>query len=658
MFRELSEKSQSQKQLQQQNNGNHLPSPLQDSYVKNDIDGGNAEGDESNHNIVVDFLKDDPSEMTWGRRIALKWMKHSWYYPNATTTMSKEKAEEDFIDQLILDATKNHSGKDILRAISSTNEDGQNGDNEKDNSNNKNNKKKNNSVHDIEQVEVFHNDPTTSTFIVPPSLEKAWAYFEHITLPRYVYEERKETSYGSCVNPKGLEIAESGERYFKTKLYHPFSTPLDQLSEFGLGIALYFTTLRSIIILMFIVGLMNIPNILFFSGSTYSNGQPNVSWSLKGSAVCTDYEFVPCIDCNEENFEYALGRYRSIETSDGELLSFALKNNCDGATKTTIMTNLAIIIVTILGLTIISYFISISETKFDEDIQTTQDYSIVITNPPTDAGDVEEWRDYFKKTFDNIHVSCCTIAVQNEQLLKALVKRREVLHKLRKALPPGESLDKDNLEIITEDMRDERCCGGFFGEPALYERLLALEEQIKQLLVENKPVVSVFVTFETESSQRQVLRVLQKQAAKRKHFDKKYAFREDYDPLLVKEAAEPSAVRWQDLSEPMVVILSSYIIPYIITFSMIFGSAMLVRWVRKGFWIIPPSPAGAALIINIGNTLFPYVAKFLTHFEVHRREGQKETSLYIKYALFRWVNTAVVTTLITVSCTRITLNEI
>ena len=69
------------------------------------------------------------------------------------------------------------------------------------------------------------------------------------------------------------------------------------------------------------------------------------------------------------------------------------------------------------------------------------------------------------------------------------------MHKLKKALPPGESLSKENLEIITEDMREESCFGSFLGAPVLFERLLGLEEEIKQLLVDNKPVVSVFVTF-------------------------------------------------------------------------------------------------------------------------------------------------------------------
>ena len=47
------------------------------------------------------------------------------------------------------------------------------------------------------------------------------------------------------------------------------------------------------------------------------------------------------------------------------------------------------------------------------------------------------------------------------------------------------------------------------------------------------------------------------------------------------------------------------------------------------------------------NLSFPQLAKYITDFEGHRNESKLQTSLYIKIAAFRWVNTAVVTTYIT-----------
>jgi hypothetical protein len=56
-----------------------------------------------------------------------------------------------------------------------------------------------------------------------PSLEKAWAYFEHVALERYIVQDK---------NTKQLERAEPGERNYETRLYNPFFTPHDQVRYF------------------------------------------------------------------------------------------------------------------------------------------------------------------------------------------------------------------------------------------------------------------------------------------------------------------------------------------------------------------------------------------------------------------------------------------
>jgi hypothetical protein len=45
--------------------------------------------------------------------------------------------------------------------------------------------------------------------------------------------------------------------------------------------------------------------------------------------------------------------------------------------------------------------------------------------------------------------------------------------------------------------------------------------------------------------------------------------------------------------------------------------------------------------------IFPEFAKVITSFEAHPTESKLQTSLYFKIAVFRWVNTAVVITIIT-----------
>ena len=87
------------------------------------------------------------------------------------------------------------------------------------------------------------------------------------------------------------------------------------------------------------------------------------------------------------------------------------------------MINFAALIFVIFGSYAMNRYLRHMEVQFDEDEQTAQDYSIIINNPPDDATDPEEWKEYFKAAFD-AHVTGCTVAVDNDILVRTLVERR------------------------------------------------------------------------------------------------------------------------------------------------------------------------------------------------------------------------------------------
>lgn len=70
-----------------------------------------------------------------------------------------------------------------------------------------------------------------------PSLEKAWAYFEHVTLYRYIYNDddddddvdKHNKDSGCFKGERDLQIAARGEKHKKTKLFPPLSTPHSQV---------------------------------------------------------------------------------------------------------------------------------------------------------------------------------------------------------------------------------------------------------------------------------------------------------------------------------------------------------------------------------------------------------------------------------------------
>jgi hypothetical protein len=200
------------------------------------------------------------------------------------------------------------------------------------------------------------------------------------------------------------------------------------------------------------------------------------------------------------------------------------------------------------------------EVAFDEDEQTAQDYSIVIDNPPGDAYNPEEWRKFFFDNFDEAQVTVCTIAVDNDLLVRTLVERRETLRKIEMSVEPGTSLDTLTLARIAAKQENERRFVGRVmaavvpGIPELFSRLVVLAAKVQGLAQQDYPAKHVFITFETEAAQRRVLLALSvgsmdvMRNKKTAVADPKYLFRGE-KILSVKEPDEPNTVRWQDLNE-------------------------------------------------------------------------------------------------------------
>lgn len=120
----------------------------------------------------IDFLKDPPEQMTIGRRIALRLQHKKWYNPRAGLQFKK-----------------------------------------------------------YDDVEVAREDNAPNL----PSLQKAWAYFEHTVLTRYIVESHNTAVEGWWSIRKFIysfknfneefERAQPGENQRPTKLYDAITTP-------------------------------------------------------------------------------------------------------------------------------------------------------------------------------------------------------------------------------------------------------------------------------------------------------------------------------------------------------------------------------------------------------------------------------------------------
>jgi hypothetical protein len=76
----------------------------------------------------------------------------------------------------------------------------------------------------------------------------------------------------------------------------------------------------------------------------------------------------------------------------------------------------------------------------------TQDYSVIVDDPDPDAGDPEEWRDFFGQFG---HVTFITVAKDNGPLLKVLAERRAVMREIIMTIGNGQkSAEEDDDGIL------------------------------------------------------------------------------------------------------------------------------------------------------------------------------------------------------------------
>lgn len=523
-------------------------------------------------------------------------------------------------------------------------------------------------------------------------LQSAWAHFEHSVLPRYISGSkpvasrkngRKQRRGGSNVDlgddniddwlyssdqkkkakktkdsagKKGdLQRAEPGESKFPTKFYSPLSTPLSQMGDFGLGVGLYFSSLRAIALISLVAGLINLPNILYFASDVYSANQPDVSFLLKGSAICTEQVWVPCPTCPIDNYDNTRDRIAgtiTVTPDGGELqtLVFALKNTCDGATMNVGIVNLASLGFIMLATLALSMYQKRKVVEFDEQEQTAQDYSIEISNPPKDATEPEEWKKFFEARF-GVHTTCCTVTIDNDLLVKALAERREVLHQIEEKIKEGAAANTLSLSEYAAKVEHRRGLIGNIqsrfspGIPELVGRLTVLNQKIQGLAQQNYRATKVFCTFETEGMQREIISKM-KVGPMTAYMNRVHSvnpnllFRGEI-VLDVREAEEPSTIRWMDLDESWSNKMKQLTMTTLISLAFVVAMAVIVALVRAH------GAAYAALAISVANALYPMVAKMLTNLEAHVSETGKQCSLFVKIAIFRWVVTAIVITIIT-----------
>jgi hypothetical protein len=443
--------------------------------------------------------------------------------------------------------------------------------------------------------------------------------------------------------------------------FDPFRTGPEALTEFGLGVAMYFQTLRLLCVVFFCCGLMNAQAISYYRSEAYSDkqlidpisGKP-VPGMLRGSAICTRNDVV-CLDAECNAIDRA--------------------NLCHmGQLQAWFDLSMTIMLLILMGL--VSVAQNKTSAQLDEGIQTAQDYSIIVDDPKEGDNDPAEWRDFFGQFG---HVTFVTIAKDNGPLLKAMAERRAVMREIIMIIgngtPSSEEDDDGVLDTTWDGMgfkdkihqaevpdaadpkakrRALIASTGAFGMKKMEKWVAGLakaNEKLQAALDINsvtpfKPS-KVFITFETELAQRRCLKALTKGTITaaldlgKDKMDPAYIFHDNV--LGVLEAPEPSEVFWEDVQVTFKTRVKQQTITFFITTLMVLGSVFACKMLQVG-----TGPAVAALWITITNMVIPIVLKGLvTGVEDHVSLNSQQLSLFLKLTFFRWMNTAIVTYLIT-----------
>ena len=227
-----------------------------------------------------------------------------------------------------------------------------------------------------------------------PDLRKGWAYYEHVALARI--EDKGKTHTSKRLLPGEKDFHLPGEKDYhdddedkdkiKSKLYS-LRTAASSLNDFGLGVTLYFRTMKLFAMILFVGGLASARNIMYFNSSDYDERDDNFNWMLKGSAICTTTEWVPCEEnfCDVDRMKKADVTFASFDNgADGDTTYFVQRLKCpvqdsnDSDILKAGLCNFGTLLIFILFTAAFYHFQSRQEKFLDENYVTAKDYSLRV----------------------------------------------------------------------------------------------------------------------------------------------------------------------------------------------------------------------------------------------------------------------------------------
>lgn len=439
-----------------------------------------------------------------------------------------------------------------------------------------------------------------------PTFNKAREYYRS-TIPHRLKDDKHDTGY---------RLARIGELRSGDEIAqeYTFWTPDEAFNEFGIGISLYFRTIKTLFVVVIVCSLISLVAI-------NENAKSNPNENIPAGCATDD-------NCVQDTPDFLVG---SVYGATRDSLKLSKQGAADIA---------VCVLLTVFSLAA-SFLEGDAIESADAAQQTIQDYSVVIKNPPQEVTDPQVYYDKYKRFGDIVFV---TVARRNGALLRALANKKVLDSELtgilavKTAAAQPDSKVKFTMNKQEDLTAFQLTCQATLG---MYRTVEYLEKQlevvnntIRGLAQSDFEPWRVFITFDREKSRLDCLA-----ATSVTTLDLWNNSQENHDAVLhgkclkISGTAEATDVIWENSHYDT----HQKIISWIISF----GAASVI--VVIAFYIVEAlSNSGSvavAAFVSILNGMLPYIVKTLTlSVEIHTERSSVESSMLLKLVVVRCIN--------------------
>lgn len=427
-----------------------------------------------------------------------------------------------------------------------------------------------------------------------PDIKKAHEYFEH-SLPRRVRDALQPT--GFRINVPGEMRSHDGE---PAELYNPWFASQGMLAEFGVGIDLYFYSLRLFNVLFLFAAFFGL--LAIYENEEYNCD--NVESRLVGSTYCAT--------------------------------KGSLKADRQG------LADILITVTITIGFYQISRMLEKRRDHVDDNSFTTADYSVCITNPDPEIQNPDDYAEHFRQFGDVVLV---TIVKNNGDLLKNVARKKVLQAKLNIEKSVKAIAESQNKPYIDEDRMNPILKRFLPTLTGIQRELDEVETHMVSDMSRDYHPWRVYITFnkekeaqkclmQTDLTTMEISRAI-KNGIGSLPVEKQAARMRDH-VMNVNKSHEPDDVMYKNSNSTSTHRAISYVQSYLICSVFV----VICYYIIAG--ISSASGAVTAVFISLINAVIPFLVKAVTDaIEIHLNDSDAQLSAMVKLTITRCFNSGV-----------------